>query len=255
MIKDNNFEWYESCGMVKGAYAMHRASMEILAALKPHSKTNGVGTDYSTCSHEMLPTGVAQTIGFIDSAEIQRSGIHTKPGPGYRVCDIGFGVGGFLLAAMMYTHKRGWIMSGVERDGHLVDTYHEWLSAIINLMPATASEMNELKTNCIKGEIKPGSTTTLVTQCVQQANTVFVNNFLFGDMTGRGASEGSFNGTIALILCGCEVGTWVITTGILDATHNGRKLQLWKHLTWKRHSFSWTANEVGGYMYHVVACE
>ncbi len=83
---------------------------------------------------------------------------------------------------------------------------------------------------------------------------VFVNNFLFSGNGRSGPNEGSLNSTIARMLCECEVGTWVIATAMLSATHNGRRLQLWRMLEYKPMSFSWTESRVKGFMYHVIAC-
>ena len=41
------------------------------------------------------------------------------------------------------------------------------------------------------------------------------------NMCGRGANEGSLNGTIEEMVCGCKVGTWVVYT--CTALHAGEK--------------------------------
>jgi hypothetical protein len=251
-LSNHNIKWYQSCASIEGSFEKHRLSMEILAAIKPDFRINGSGADYGKCSHEMLPWGTAQTIQFIDQESMIRDG--AKPSVGFCCSDIGFGAGGFLLAASMCTHDRGWLITGVEKDERMVGIHRQWMARVIELCPAMAGEMNELKKNCILGEVSKVNCEANVTQNIEQADLVFVNNFLFHDMSGRGLQEGSINGTIASMLCGCKVGTWVVTTALIGATRNGKTLKLWKKLKWKKSSFSWSPKEIDGYLYHVVNC-
>jgi hypothetical protein len=52
------------------------------------------------------------------------------------------------------------------------------------------------------------------------------------NMCGRGANEGSLNGTIEEMVCGCKVGTWVVytCTALHAGEKNGKHLLLWKRL-------------------------
>jgi hypothetical protein len=252
-LSDHNLKWYDSSSLLEDAYAKHQYSMEILAAIKPNFKPSGSGSKYSSCSHEILPWGTAQTVAFIDKACRVRDGV--KPPVGYQCVDIGFGAGGYLMALALLTHHRGWIIGGVEREESMVSLHHEWMARVVDLCPGMSSEMSELKSSCIKGEVTGTNCADNVTQKIIQADFVFVNNFLFHDMFGRGAKEGSVNGNIASLLCGCKVGTWVVTTALLDATRDGKELVIWNKLKWKRGSFSWSRDdrEVEGYLYHVVA--
>jgi hypothetical protein len=244
-------DWYHSCSNINGYLSAHRRSLEILAAIKPRFSVAGLASDYSACSHEMLPSGTAQLIDFIDAESELRDGI--KPSCGFRLVDIGFGAGGVLLAASMYTHHRGWLVSGVERDQRLVQVFHDWLTRITTLCPGMASIAHELKSNWILGEVKSVSCEATVQLCLREANAVFVNNLLFQDLRGRRAMS-SLNGVIGEMLCACDVGTLVVTTAFIGARVENRQLELKRRVKWNRQSFSWTDGEVEGYIFEVVAC-
>jgi hypothetical protein len=250
-LSQHNIKWYDSCACIEGPYAKHQQSLETLAAMKPDFKINATGKNWSQCSHEMLPWGTAQTVAFIDKESKARDG--QKPSTSYKCCDIGFGAGGYIMALALLTHHRGWIIGGVEKEKGMVSVHHEWMAGVVDLCPGMAAEMCELKTNCIEGEVTRTQCDESVARKIEQADFIFVNNFLFHDMCGRGAKEGSLSGTIAEMACGCKVGTWVVCTAPLAGEKNGKELLLWKRLKWKRHSFSWTTNEVEGFLYHVVA--
>jgi hypothetical protein len=120
----------------------------------------------------------------------------------------------------------------------LVKVFHDWLARLTTRCPGMASIAYELKTNAILGEVKSVNCDAKVQLCLRQANAVFVNNLLFHDLQGRSAMH-SVNGLIGEMLCGCEVGTWLVTTTPITARVESRELKLWSTIKWKRRCFSW----------------
>jgi hypothetical protein len=128
------------------------------------------------------------------------------------------------------------------------------MSNVIDLCPGMASEINKIKRRCIQGVVTSVDCALEVTHGVEDADLVFVDNFLFHGIGGRGANEASLNGIIAAMLCGCKAGTLVVTTALIGATKNRKTLQLRRQLRRTKNSFSWTGDDASGYMYRVVEC-